>query len=256
MRSDAVTGASVAMTPIDRIAATNRWRDHALVEKALLGLGLLGLALLAPPWPTGLAILLVTTLAVTAGAGVTLATWLKVLSAPLGFVLTGAATLLVTVGPHGLALAPGGLSAAVTLTLRATAAIAGLLTLTLTTPATELVTALRRVKVPAEIVEIALLTHRFLLVAGDTAQAMTTAQAARLGHTDWKRRIRSTGMLAANLLPRTLDRARRVEQGLAARGWTGASLAVLSPARPVSPIRLAAIVATLAALAALGIATA
>ena len=36
MSSAVVTGAVVAMTPIDRIAATNRWRDHALAEKALL----------------------------------------------------------------------------------------------------------------------------------------------------------------------------------------------------------------------------
>jgi cobalt/nickel transport system permease protein len=241
------------MTPIDRIAATNRWRDRPLAEKALLGLGLLGLALVAPPWPTAPAVLLVATLAVTRGAGVGLATWARILAAPLGFVLTGAATLLVTVGPDGVALAPGGAAAAAALTLRATAAVAGLLTLTLTTPATDLVAALRRLKVPAEIVEIALLTHRFLLVAGDTAQAMTTAQAARLGNDGWRRRIRSVGMLAANLLPRTLDRAHRMENGLAARGWSGASLAVLTPVRPLSAARLAAIAGLLAALAALGI---
>lgn len=243
------------MTPIDRIAATNRWRDRPLVEKALLGLGLLAVALLAPPWPTALAVLVVATLVVTVGAGVALGTWAKILAAPLGFVLTGAATLLVTVGSHGIALAPGGLAAAVALTLRASAAVAGLLTLTLTTPATDLVGGLRRWKVPVEIVEIALLTYRFLLVAGDTAQAMTTAQAARLGHDGWKRRIRSTGLLAANLLPRTLDRAHRLERALAARGWNGASLTVLSPSRPVAPARLAAICGLLAALAALGIAT-
>ncbi|MCE1237695.1 MAG: cobalt ECF transporter T component CbiQ [Hyphomicrobiales bacterium] len=240
------------MTPIDRIAATNRWRGRPLVEKALLGLGLLALALALPPWPAAPAILVVATLVVTRGAGVPLATWAKILAAPLGFVLTGAATLIVTVGDHGVALAPGGLAAASALTLRATAAIAGLLTLTLTTPATDLVAALRRVGVPAEIVEIALLTHRFLLVAGDTAQSMNAAQAARLGHVDWKRRIRSTGMLAANLLPRTLDRAHRLEQGLAARGWTGASLAVLRPEPPVSIRRLAAILALLVALALFG----
>lgn len=244
------------MTPIDRIAATNRWRDRSLAEKALLGLGLLGLSLLAPPWPTGLAVLAVATLAVTRGAGVPLGTWLKILSAPLGFVLTGAATLLVELGPHGLAFAADGLPRAAALTLRATAAVSGLLTLTLTTPATDLVAALRRLKVPVEIVEIALLTHRFLLLAGDTANAMHTAQTARLGHVDWRRRIRSTGMLAANLLPRTLDRARRLETGLAARGWTGASLTVLSPARPVSTRGLVATLATLAALAALGLAAA
>lgn len=244
------------MTPIDRIAATNRWRDRSLGEKALLGLGLLALALLTPPWPTAVAIVAVATLAVTRGAGVPMRTWIKILAAPLGFVLTGAATLLIELGPHGIAFAADGLPRAAGLTLRATAAVSGLLTLTLTTPATDLVASLRRLKVPVEIVEIALLTHRFLLLAGDTASAMNTAQAARLGHVDWRRRIRSTGMLAANLLPRTLDRARRLETGLAARGWTGAALTVLSPKRPVSARGLAATLATLAVVAALGIAAA
>ncbi len=244
------------MTPIDRIAATNRWRDHSITEKALLGLGLLGLALTTPPWPTAVAVLAVATLAVTRGAGVPFRLWVKILAAPLGFVLTGAATLLVELGPHGIGFAADGLPRAAGLTLRATAAVSGLLTLTLTTPATDLVAGLRRWKVPAEIVEIALLTHRFLLLAGDTASAMHTAQTARLGHVDWRRRIRSTGLLAANLLPRTLDRARRLETGLAARGWNGASLAVLTQKRPISPRRLATILATLAALAALGLADA
>lgn len=252
MRWAVVPGAAVAMTPIDRIAAGNRWRDRSLAEKALLGLGLLALALLTPPWPTAVAILAVATLAVTWRAVVPVRTWLRLLAAPLGFVLTGAATLLVTVGSDGIGWAPGGFAAAATLTLRATAAVAGLLTLSATTPATDLVAGLRRLRVPDEFVELALLVHRFLQVTGETAAAMNAARAARLGDVDWKSRIRSAGMVAANLLPRTLDRARRLEIGLSARGWNGGALAVLSPARPVSPTGLAATVAVLASLALLG----
>jgi cobalt/nickel transport system permease protein len=51
-------------------------------------------------------------------------------------------------------------------------------------------------------------------------------------------------MLAAALLPRALDRAHRLEVGLAARGFDG-SLRTLAPARPASPARLAAIAALL-----------
>jgi len=80
----------------------------------------------------------------------------------------------------------------------------------LTTPATDLIGGLGRLGLPAEITEIALLMYRFLFLLGDTAMAMDAAQAARLGHVGARRRLRSLGLLIANLLPRSLDRARRV----------------------------------------------
>lgn len=240
------------MSTIDRIAHTNRWRARATLEKATLALGLLALALAFAPWPTSLAVLAVAAGAAILGAGVPAATWGRVMLAPLGFVLTGAATLLIEIGPHGVALAPDGLSQAAALTLRATASAAALLLLAMTTPATDLVAGLARLRLPTEIIEIALLTYRFLFVLGDTAAAMLAAQQARLGHVGWRARIRSTGLIAANLLPRALDRARRLETGLAARGWSGGALAVLTPHRAVSPAGLAAVVVTLAALTALG----
>ena len=77
-----------------------------------------------------------------------------------------------------------------------------------------------------------MLIYRFLFVLADTFAGMQAAQEARLGHVGWRRRIRSSGVLAANLLPRAMDRARRLETGLAARGWSGGALRVLTPAAP------------------------
>jgi cobalt/nickel transport system permease protein len=243
------------MATIDRIAHTNRWRSRALAEKATLALGLLGVALVLPPWPTAAAVLAVAAGAAMIGAGVPPRAWAGAMAAPLGFVLTGAATLLVTIGDHGIALAPDGLGAAAALTLRASAAASAMLLLALTTPATDLVAGLARLKVPAEIVELALLVYRFLFVLSDTFLAMQAAQEARLGHVGWRRRIRSSGLIAANLLPRALDRAHRMEAGLMARGWDGGPLRVLTPRRPVSPAAFVAIAVVLGALVLLGIVT-
>ena len=243
------------MTSIDRIAHTNRWRSRSLTEKALLAFGLLVVTLAFPPWPTAVAVLGVAAIAAIAGARVPVRAWGLAMAAPVGFVVTGAATLLVTVGEGGVALAPNGLVEAAGLTLRASAAASALLLLALTTPASDLVAAAARAKVPAEIVELALLVYRFLFVLADTFAAMHAAQEARLGHVGWRRRIRSSGLLAAGLLPRALDRAHRMEAGLAARGWDGGALRVMTPRRPVSAVGLAAVVATLAALVGLGVAT-
>ncbi len=243
------------MSTIDRVAHTNRWRSRSLSEKALLAFGLLVVTLAFPPWPTAAAVLVAAAAAAMVGARVPVRIWGLAMAAPVGFVVTGAATLMVSLGDGGPALAPNGLVDAAALTLRASAAASALLLLAFTTPASDLVAGLARARVPAEIVELALLIYRFLFVLADTFAAMHAAQEARLGHVDWRRRIRSSGLLAANLLPRALDRAHRMEAGLAARGWDGGPLRVMTPRRPVSAAGLAAVVATLAALVGLGVAT-
>lgn len=220
------------MMSSDRLAQTSRWRSRPLAEKALLALGLLALALVLPPWP-GAAPVLVAALACTIAAGTPMAAWLRLAAPPLAFVATGAATLMLDISADGLGLAADGGARALAAAVRAMAAVAALLLLAVTTPATDLVHGLRRLGLPAEFAEVALATYRFLFVLSDTAAAMQAAQAARLGHVGWRRRIRSAGLLAAALLPRALDRAHRMEVGLAARGFDG-SLRTLAPRRPAS----------------------
>ena len=238
------------MISSDRLAHTSRWRTRSLAEKTLLSLGLLALALALPPWPGGVLVLAVAVSAALA-AGTPPGALARLALGPLAFILTGAATLLVQGGPQGLHLSAEGAVHAGHLVLRAMAAVSALLLLTVTTPASELVQGLRRLGLPAEVAEVALTTYRLLFVLLDTAAAIHASQESRLGTIGWRRRIRSTGLLAAALLPRALDRARRLEQGLAARGFDG-SLRTLSPARPASAPALALIAALLIALGGAG----
>lgn len=240
------------MSPIDRSAALNRWRNRPLAEKVLLAIGMLCLVVVLPAFPTAPVVALVMTAATLAGARVPVMTWLGCALSPIGFILAGVVSLLLQIDGSGLSLAPGGAHAAAGLAARALAALTCLLFLALTTPATDVVGGLGRVGLPVEIAEVALLTYRFVILLADTAATMHAAQGARLGHASMGARLRSVGLLGANLLPRASDRARRLEQGLAARGWTG-SLKVLSPRRPVSWPALAAIVALEGAVAGLGI---
>ncbi|WP_294534225.1 cobalt ECF transporter T component CbiQ [uncultured Rhodoblastus sp.] len=240
------------MSPVDRAAHLNRWRHRSLTEKAALALGMMLLAIALPPGPGAPMVAAIMTAAALAGARVAPKVWLACALAPLGFLAVGAISLAVQLDSHGLSLAPGGLAAAARLVLRSFAALTCLLFLALTTPAADLIAGLRRLGLPAEIAELALLIYRFLFLLGDTAMAMDAAQAARLGHAGAKRRLRALGLLIANLLPRALDRARRLETGLAARGWDG-ELRVLSHRAPVSLPAMGLIGLTLFATAAAGI---
>lgn len=233
---------------IDRLSQTGRWRRRAVAEKSVLALGLLALALALPPWPGAALVLAAAWGLALGGAGIPAGDWLRLNAVPLGFVLTGAATLAVEVDGGGLHLAADHGRRAAETVLRAGAACSGLLLLAATTPTPELVRGLRRLGLSPEITEIMLLTWRFVFLLLDQAAAIRTAQEARLGWFGPRRQIRSLGLLIAQLLPRALERARRLEIGLAARGFDG-SLPVLSASRPASLPVLAGILGLQAALA-------
>ncbi|MCW2315976.1 cobalt/nickel transport system permease protein [Rhodoblastus acidophilus] len=230
------------MSPIDREAHLNRWRGKPLAEKLTLTLGMLLLAMVLKPWPGAALVAGVMTAAALFGARVSSKLWLACAAAPLGFLAVGAVSVAVRVDLHGVGLAPGGLAAAGALVARSGAGVACLLFLALTTPTSDMLAGARKIGVPTEITELALLMYRFLFILADAALAMDAAQAARLGHATKARRLRSLGLLAANLLPRALDRARRLELGLAARGWHG-DMRVLSD-RPGPTARGMALVAS------------
>jgi cobalt/nickel transport system permease protein len=106
--------------------------------------------------------------------------------------------------------------------------------------------------VPAAVTEVASVTYRMLFVLLDSLRTIREAQTARMGHATLRGSMRSNGALAAAVLTRSWDRARRLQEGLAGRGMeTG--LRVLPDERPSSRRFVAATVAGLAALVAAGV---
>lgn len=230
------------MLVIDRHAWTNRWRAHHPGERLLLAGGGLLLALTLPPLTAGPLLVALMAAATVAGAGVPPRAFLGVMAVPAGFLLAGAPFLAVSLdlkdGVH-LGWSATGAVLALSVSLRALGATACLAFLALTTPAAELVPWLRRLGVPAVLIEIALLIYRLIFILMERAAAGRQAQAARLGYRDARRGLRSLALLVATLLQRALERARRLEVGLAARGYTG-ELRVIGPVRVLSRGRLAA----------------
>ena len=62
---------------------------------------------------------------------------------------------------------------------------------------------------------------RIIWLLLDCLEAGQRSLGARLGFNGNRRMLKSSGLLLASLLPRVLGRARRMEAGLAARGYTG-----------------------------------
>ncbi|ACZ00243.1 MULTISPECIES: cobalt ECF transporter T component CbiQ [Thermomonospora] len=227
------------MLAIDAAAYRSPWRRHHPAAKALLAGGLLGCALLLPPWP-GAPVTAAVTLAVAlCWARMPPRTLLRAARIPLGFVLTGALTFLVTVGPDGIGWADGGAGRAGEVVARCGAAVLCQVLFAGTTPLADALPRLTRLGLPAALVEVTALVYRLLFVVLDTARRTRQAQAGRLGDRSLRAAWRSLGGLGSAVFVRSFDRARRLEAGLAGRGYTG-SLPVVVAEIPLRTPFLAA----------------
>jgi len=232
---------------IDDAAWSSAWRLRSPADKLLLSLGLVISALVLPAWPGSL---LVGTTAVVLALGparVPVRTFGRAVRLPLAFLTTGALTAVVQVGSGGPGWAPDAAARAGELVGHGIAGSAAVLLLATTTPMSDLLPALRRLRVPDAVIEVASVVYRMLFVLLTSLSTIREAQAARMGHSSIRRSYRSAGVLAAAVLTRSWNRARRLQDGLAGRGMeTG--LRVLPEVLPSSRWFVAATVAGLTAL--------
>jgi cobalt/nickel transport system permease protein len=114
---------------------------------------------------------------------------------------------------------PGGWQAFVLIVSRCTLCFITAILLGATTPVTELVQVLRKVRVPSLLITTMLLMHRYLFVLLDESQRMRRARASRTfvkrRHLEW----RTMASIIGQLFIRSVERAERVYAAMSARGW-------------------------------------
>ena len=218
---------------LDHAAWSSPWRDRSVRDKAVLSLGLLMGAVSLPPFPAGVGVVAVSLLLLLGPIRLGWARLLRVLWIPVLSILIGAATVAVSLswdaGPR-IQLTGEGVRTAGQLAVRALAAALAMFTLACSTPMVDLLSGLRRARVPDPLVEIAALVYRFTFGLLESVGAIHAAQEARLGYATRRAALRSASMGVASLFLRSWDRARRLEAGLAGRGYEDA-LRTLEPAR-------------------------
>ncbi len=240
---------------LNDIAFVNHWRHRNPWEKVVFGAGFLVVLLLIPPMPGSIIVTLIVSAAAIGGARIPALTWLTVLSIPISFAILTALGILVQFNASGgswMTIDWNGVPMATGLLLRSIAAISCLAFIGWTTPLMELIPFFERVGVPIVLVDLALMIYHFLFVTGATLKEMRLAQSWRLGRADFRSRLRALSMLASGLFVRCIDRVRRLEHGIEARGYEG-HLWVLSPERGVSATFLSVTLITQAALLASGL---
>lgn len=222
--------------PLDDAAWSSPWRHRAVGDKLVLSGGLLVTGLVLPVWPAAVLVAGVALVALLGPARVPGAVLARTVAAPFVFIGIGAISVLVSLrwqGGLSLAVTDGTRQSALAVLGHGTAGTLAVLLVAATTPMADLLGGLRRLRVPEACVDVAGLVYRLVLVLFSTLMQMSEAQAARLGYRDRRATLRSAAALSVGLLIRSWERARRLEEGLAGRGYTG-SLPSLEPPRRTS----------------------
>lgn len=160
--------------------------------------------------------------------------YFKLMLLPISFLLVGTLTIAINVvrEPYDmlwgiqlvsitLGITTESMNTAGKLFLRALAAVSCLYFLTLTTPLTQIIFVLRRLKCPEMLLELMNLTYRYIFVLLETAEKIYSSQAARLGYADVKKGYLSTGYLATSLFIRSYQRSLDLYTALEARCYNG-----------------------------------
>lgn len=230
---------------IDAIVYTNRLRRLTPGMKVAFAAVLMALASVSHI-PVLIAIFLWMSVWIVVYAKIPFAVYMRLVGPALAFLLLGLPPLMIEIAAGGnLSALPEdavmsvslasfqvyasarGMAQAGLVLCRSLACLSCLYFLLLTVPFAEMLQTMRRVRMPAVLLEIALVMHRFLFVLLESSERVRIAQQAREGHKRFRNRIRDASLLVAQLFRQTLFRYRQLSVGLAARGFAG-DLQVLS----------------------------
>lgn len=91
----------------------------------------------------------------------------------------------------------------------------------LTTPISEILHALRVIKVPKILIEIALLMYNTIFIFLNEIDIMKKAQETRLGYNGYKTSLKSVAMLGSNIFLKSMDKVESLQHSLDSRGYDG-----------------------------------
>ena len=221
------------MTAFEELAYASRLKTVSPACKAGFALFTMAVCLCVARVPFSVGVLLLTSALCIGVSGVPLQRWLRLLIIPFWFLLIGCVLIAVSYQPvpDGIwqMAIPGGYLAvthvnlfrALELFFKALACVSCLYFLCVTTPLGHLLGLLERINTPALLVELMLMTYRFIFILAQLAEQMTTAQRARLGNLTYRASVRSLAALLATLFLRAMQKSGRIYDAMESRGYTG-----------------------------------
>lgn len=189
-------------------------------------------------------VVLVTMFLLTVAAGGTPAGYyLSLLIVPLAFIVLGGLAVLIQFSPQPLGLLDlplfGGhvgitlqsQETARYLTAKAFAGISCLYFLGLSTPMGDLIATLRRIRLPAVLIELMYLIYRYIFCLFGVQRTMADATASRLGYRSARTTLKSAALVASGVLQFSFRQASANFDAMEARCYDGTLRFLVTPKR-------------------------
>lgn len=234
------------MINIDNYVYSNKLLNVHPAEKFALALATMVVCLVSTSIFIPVIVLLLMAGLIILKAGIPVKLFAGLMLLPVSFLVIGELTIAFsifdqtagliyyyTVGGIIIGVTAQDLNTAVHLFFKSLGAVSCLYFLALTTPMLEIISVLRKLKVPALFVELMSLVYRFIFVLLEMAATIRTSQSSRLGYVTLKSGFRSTGQLFYSLFIRSFQRSQAVATALAARCYNG-EIRVLEKEYPLS----------------------
>lgn len=119
------------------------------------------------------------------------------------------------------------------LILKAFGAVSAMFMLTLSTPSSEIISALKHFHVPKLIIELMNMIYRYIFIMLDTQRKMKNSAESRLGYCDFKTSCLSFGGIASNLFIVSLKKANAYYDAMESRCYDG-DLLFLEEEKPLT----------------------
>ncbi len=220
----------------------NNWLKLAIVFFGLI----IGVSCTSPLTPVFIALCMSFT--IIAFGRVSPKFYFKLLLAPMGFAAVGVLIIAFFSGSgqdllsfkligYPLSIKADGLELALLVLSRSISGICCLYFLALTTPMIELFAVFKASMLPESLIELIMLIYRYIFVFLEIARSIMYAQTIRLGYSNFRRSIKSIGMLTCTLFIRSLEQGDKLFLAMNSRCYNG-KMTVFEVQKPIKTIEL------------------
>ena len=238
---------------VDKYSYINGFHKSSPITKLCFALSAILISVSAPSPPVPIMIFSVVTVLLLFFAKVPAKLYFKLMTLPTSFAITscivialffGSKNPIAHIGFQGYTITVfrDAVVLSATLFFRVLGGTSSLFFLSLTTPTIDTWVVLRRIGIPATLVEISMLVYRYLFLFLQVASRMHLAQELRLGYSTLRRTFTSISLLATNLFIQTLEQGERTFNAMTLRGYDG-SIRMLDEIPKPALSSIAAIVA-------------
>jgi len=221
------------MISIDKYAYSSKLRYTDPMQKLVFAIMTLAVCIWAEQNIISVAVIFMMGGMTVWRGGIPLRFLLKLLLVPMSFLLVSIFAIAVNISENKelllaipvagkwIGFSAEGFKDSLRLFLKALGAVSCLYFLSLSTPMVDLLSALRRLRIPKILVELIGLVYRFVFVLLDTVNTIYIAQSSRLGYSSLSSSYRSLGAMVSMLFVKSYKQSDALYTALEARGYDG-----------------------------------